>query len=710
VLFAGFLAVAWLQVGAALLIVYLFLALLPGSIALQVAVPLTIATGGLLWYATVRALRLPHRLPAGVPISRADAPALWSLVDAASAAAGVAPPDGVTVVAGAFATLSERIRLGGLAGGRRDLLLGMPLLLAWDEAHMRAAVAHELAHGSPALGRFAPMAYRGRVAIGRIVRRIPRRSPAGPVLRAYARWYRRAAAPFGRAQELAADRVAAEFAGSRAALAVLRDAPALDGMQHLFHTEYLSPGWQAGYAPVDVFGGFLQVLAARADEAARLRALAPEPQSDWDTHPAVAEREAAFGAASKPGAEADGSGPSATAEVHPAEAGLGEQPSDSSPDKGSTPSDESSGQLETMPSGAAGDLVPDLPGLGRALQAVAFPPGGRAVVSWDEFFSLARNAEMEREADASLGAVSRVAGSPVTSAADILDLAADDRLRTIAKTVFGDLPDDQTAERIIDLITLLLALAALRSGAARWRHSWTGTAELVAIDGSHLDLAGPASLATDPATVADARKWLVALDIDITAARGDDRPARVPVLGGVVNIAVDGTRTDVLVIETGLVLLPSLPRSRQAEAKRRLTRWAADGILADGTPALGAPTAPPTPEMLAPATRDETAAPGEATAPGEAAASSEAAAPAESAASTPAEPAAPDGPQEKAGFRFVAFADVARASVTANGRRAWEIALRDGRTVSLRTALDSDELPGGWSALDDAVAFLAGTR
>ena len=43
-----------------------------------------------------------------------------------------------------------------------------------------------------------------------------------------------------------------------------------------------------------------------------------------------------------------------------------------------------------------------------------------------------------------------------------------------------------------ELITLLLALAALRSGAARWRHSWTGTAELVAPDGSHLNLAAAA--------------------------------------------------------------------------------------------------------------------------------------------------------------------------------------------------------------------------
>jgi hypothetical protein len=36
--------------------------------------------------------------------------------------------------------------------------------------------------------------------------------------------------------------------------------------------------------------------------------------------------------------------------------------------------------------------------------------------------------------------------------------------------------------------------------------------------------------------------------------------------------------------------------------------------------------------------------------------------------------------------------------------------LRDGGTLSVRTALDSDELPGGWTALDDAVSFLTSTR
>src|SRR4029077_3530300 len=113
---------------------------------------------------------------------------------------------------------------------------------------------------------------------------------------------------------------------------------------------------------------------------------------------------------------------------------------------------------------AAGDLVPDLPGLGRALQAVAFPPAGRAVLPWEEFFDAARIAEMEREADASLRALSRVAGAPVTGPADVLDLAADGRLHKIAETVFDSRPADETAGRVIELIALLLALAALHGG------------------------------------------------------------------------------------------------------------------------------------------------------------------------------------------------------------------------------------------------------
>ena len=674
----GFLTLAWLQVGVVLLVVLLILQPLPGSLALGVAVPLVIAVAGLLWWATVRALRLRRSTPAGVPVLRQHAPALWAMLDDASVVAGVKPPDSVTVVAGATVALFQPLRLGGLLGGRRELHLGLPLLQAWDESRLRAAVVHELAHGSPALGgRFAPLARRGRVALGRIVPRIPRRSPAGPLLRAWARFYLRADTPFSHGQELAADRVAASFAGPRAAAAVLRDRPALEGLQQLFHAEYVSPGWQTGLIPDDVFGGFLRVLAARSDDMAALRSREPEPPGEWDPHPPLATRLAALSALTPEGPEA------------------AEKP--------------------------AGDLVPDLPGLGRALQAVAFPVGGRAVVSWDEFFDVARVAEMEREADASLRALSRAAGAPVTSAAEVLDLSADGRLRKIAETVFGDLPPDEVTGRITDLIALLLALAALRSGVARWRHSWTGTAELVAIDGSYLELQAPAEMAGDPATVTQVREWLTAVGIDLNAATDTARhhSARVPVLGGVVGVQVDGARTDLLVLETGLFLVPGLPRSRHHEAKRRLTRLAADGVLTNGTPAPDS-SMPRQPHL---AGADEARAAAAHAGDGSADASASPASPL-GAAGAPAAPqpastdpattnaatAAPRPADPTAGSRFVPFADVATASARRNGRRSWAINLRDGGTLNVRTTLDSEELPGGWAALDDAVAFLTRTR
>jgi hypothetical protein len=309
------------------------------------------------------------------------------------------------------------------------------------------------------------------------------------------------------------------------------------------------------------------------------------------------------------------------------------------------------------PEAAAGELVPDLRGLGRALQAVAYPAAGRTVLSWDEFFGVARDTEMEREADAALRAIGRAAGAPVTSPAEVLELVADGRLHRAAEVLFGDLPPAETAGRIAELVSLLLALAALRSRVARWRHSWAGTAELVAMDGSYLDLGVPVSLASDPTTVDVARKYLADLGVDLASAGGDvadRRPARVPVLGGVVNVLVDGARTDLLVVDTGLLLVPSLPRARSGDAKRRLGRLAGAGVRADGSSTA-------------------------------------------------------DGPGEPGG-RFVSFADVADASVTQGRRRQWVVAMAGGATITIRTTLDSDELPGGWASLDEAVAFLARTR
>jgi Zn-dependent protease with chaperone function len=704
VMLAGFLLVAGLQLALVSVPVLLVLIMLPGSEALRIGVPLCTATVGVMAYATWRALRIRRAGPAGIPVSRAESPRLWAVLDAAAEAAGVKPPDSVIVVAEAAATLRERTMLLGLIGGRRDLYLGFPLLQAWDIAHLKAVLAHELAHGSPGLSRLAPLASRGRVVVGRVVPRIPRNNPAGPLLRAYAALYRRVDAPFSRAQELNADRIAAEFAGTKAAAAVLRDLPALEALQRIFHAEYVGPGWRAGHVPDDMFGGFLRVLAARADELVLLRARGAAPPGPWDPHPPLAERLAALAAPAEASGPASPIGPSGPASptgafgpvsppgvsglASPAEvsgpispAAVTAEASDPAlaaaatvvaPDRasgvGSSAATSEPDSTAGRPAGAADpvlparapsavsddpvaahdeDLVPDLPGLGRALQAVAFPPQGRTIVGWDDFFSAARTAEMEREANAALGTISRAAGTPVTSAAEVLDLAADGRLHKAAEKVFPDLPPDETAGRVGELVTLLLALAALHGGVARWRHSWTGTAELVTLDGGHLDLAGFAAQIGDPSTVGAARERLAAMGIDMAAAPNAGN-ARADVIGGVVNLSVDGARTDLLIVDTGLLLVPGLPRARNGAAKRRLAEFAA-----------------------ADAAQRDRAVPGS---------------------------------------RFVPYADVAGATRTRRTLKGWDLSLRDGGTLTLRTALDSDELPGGWAALDEAMAFLARTR
>jgi Zn-dependent protease with chaperone function len=763
---AGFLAVAALQLAIVAIPVLVLLAMLPGRAALQIGGPLCVATVGVMAYANWRALHHRRTEPTGIPVSRTDAPELWSMIDAAATAAGVRAPQAVIVVADAAATLHQRSHLLGLIGGRRDLYLGFPLIEAWDAARLRAIVAHELAHGTRRLSPIAPLAYRGRVVVGRVVPRIPRNNPAGPLLRAWAGLYRRVDAPFSRAQELTADRIAAEFAGPAAAAAVLRDRPALDALLRIFHTEYVGPGWRAGHVPEDLFGGFLRVLAARAEEMALARTREPATPGPWDTHPPGVERLAALatpksaapradaaasgiasaaaerasaGTTSASGSAGVGSAPSRTsaggevADASLSDAGLpgvgrssvglssagtksdallvGAATTDSGtadvashggsaigqPGAGLTAAmadgdavgvfvasaaagSAVSGGVGDLPAGASSDsavggageavgprdwaatelpgdrggftgvpmdvdLVPDLPGLGRALQAVVFPPQGRTVAGWDEFFGAARTTEMEREADAALGTISRAAGATVTNASEVLDLAADGRLRKAAEAVFPDLAPDETAARIGELVTLLLALAALRAGVGRWRHSWTGSAELVTPDGGHLDLGGLAALAIDPGTVATARDRLSAMGIDLMATGAGERRAAVPtdVVGGLVNLVVDGARTDVLIGDTGLLLVPGLPRSQNGSAKHRLAQMAAAG-----------------------------------------------------------------GPGDAA--RFVPYAEMTGAAQTRRTPKSWDLRLRDGGTLTVRTALDSDELPGGWSAFDDAIAFLARTR
>lgn len=203
----------------------------------------TLLLGG---YAALRAAKaalsfgkpLEHQELA-VPVTRAQAPALWRLIDDVARHIGATPPDHLIIaceptcyaIEVPVRTLTER-----LTG--RTLCLSLPLLYLWDEDELRAVVAHELAHFHGADTRYsreyAP-AFRSAVeAVGELqaaFARDRRALPALPLVPPFAFTVERfalAAAAHSREREFAADAVAARVAsGPALATALLKVASAV---------------------------------------------------------------------------------------------------------------------------------------------------------------------------------------------------------------------------------------------------------------------------------------------------------------------------------------------------------------------------------------------------------------------------------------------------------------------------------------------------
>ena len=111
-----------------------------------------------------------------------------------------------------------------------------------------------------------------------------------------------------------------------------------------------------------------------------------------------------------------------------------------------------------------------------------------------------------------------------------------------------------------DLLELLVSQAAVQAGIARWRHSWSGPAELVGRDDQVLDLTPVASAALQPETVGAARARLAEIGVDVTSTGQVAETATAhggEVLGGLASVKVDGAKHDVLVLDIGMILVPT---------------------------------------------------------------------------------------------------------------------------------------------------------
>lgn len=515
VMLAGFYVVALIQLAGAVALVIWLSTVLSGVIALKIAFPLFVATVGAVSVALWKAIRAKPEPAPGLTVGPDQAPELWRTVHELATVVGTRVPNEIRLVPEVNAAVSEDTKLLGLISGRRILYIGIPLLQAMRVDQIRSVLAHELGHYSGRHTRLGAVAYRGRLAMGGTISRIGPRNPVGWVFRGYSRLYLLVDNAASRRQELEADRSSVQVAGRAAAASALRELPVLDAAWDFYFQRYVHPGWQAGYVPDDLFGGFNELIVARQAELDEMRGAEPEGGgSRWDTHPPIAER----------------IGIIATA-----------------PD--------TSGASDDRP---ARVLLPDIAALGRRLQQVVVDAGDRTMLPWPEFTAAMVAAGVQREADAVFRALGRFTGTPDPGLPAVLELVQNGRLGEFAEQFFPNATRREAAGKFAEPMESLLRSAAVASGAARWQHSWSEPARFVGRNGQPLQLTEIAELAVALQTVPEAVARLTALGIDPAAGkvvqrRADASGARL--VAALANIKVDGVDHDLLMLNRGLVFV-----------------------------------------------------------------------------------------------------------------------------------------------------------
>jgi heat shock protein HtpX len=248
--------------------------------------------------------------PPSAPLSRADAPKLFAVLDDLSRACGTAPP--VDIYLSLFPDLGV-LEVGGFLGfgTRRVLVLGAPLLASSSVDELRAALAHELGHFAGGDTRLSGMlaftmnAFRGMLRAA---------NAPGPtedshvilamaaqfsrflvrnLVRGFAWLYLRATRPSARRQEIAADALAVEVVGRDAAIRMLENAHVVDALYAAYVARDVERAIACEVIPTDVLQGFLRFRTRcreRGLEETVTTAFRKLETDPFDSHPALTER------------------------------------------------------------------------------------------------------------------------------------------------------------------------------------------------------------------------------------------------------------------------------------------------------------------------------------------------------------------------------------------------------------------------------------
>ncbi|GAB2605150.1 hypothetical protein Aab01nite_79010 [Paractinoplanes abujensis] len=486
-----------------------------------------------------RALRTKPGEPEGLLLTREHAPDLWRLVGDMAVAAGTRAPDEIRLVPEVNAAVTEDTKWLGLIEGTRRLYLGVPLLQTFTVDQLKSVIGHELGHYSGSHTRLAAITYRGRLALRETLSRVGRFNVAGWVFKAYGWLFLMVSNAVTRRQELEADEVSVRVAGVEAATSAMREIPVVAAAWNFYFGRYIAYGWEQGFAPDDVFGGFRHLYYARAAELSRMRAEEPGGEtSRWDTHPSTGERIAAMRAL--------------PAMRHPAD------------DRSATV------------------LFPDLHRAGLALQGEVVDFGDRQVLPWPQFTAAAMGRQMQNRADRVFRSAARLTGVPETGLSEIFGLVAAGRLGELAVEFFPQNSRAEAPALFADIMEDLIALAALHSNVVHWQHSWSEPARLVDNWGHPVDLAEVAKLAVAPETLDLALARIHHAGVDIRAARVVEAKATASgadVIGLMANVKVDGQETDLILLSRGFLFVPA-PKDKD-KGEERISRMLASNDVAE---------------------------------------------------------------------------------------------------------------------------------
>jgi Zn-dependent protease with chaperone function len=231
--------------------------------------------------------------PPGPVLDPQDQPRLFEELRRIAKATGQTMPRDVYLVGDLNAGVMQRGGFMGF-GGRRVMILGLPLMTVFTESEFRAVLAHEFGHFSGGETSIGGRLYRTQATLFRTIEVLAK---AQSLVRFPFIWYAKAflriTNSISRQQELAADDLAAQLGGAAALGDGLRKLAAMSLAYPAYFQTEVVPVLMAGFRP-PLVDGFQRFIATPGSQEATRRAiestLKNEQEDPYDSHPPLRVR------------------------------------------------------------------------------------------------------------------------------------------------------------------------------------------------------------------------------------------------------------------------------------------------------------------------------------------------------------------------------------------------------------------------------------